>query len=683
MRNKGKFIKTNQSNLLSVKNIFDTFFLIFVSVFPFRLFLGPNTIGEPFDTKAQLIFHDHWYKFLIGEQDFYNLGIFYPYSRSFALSDLFIVSGPIHAFFRLLNFNLVNSLELATLSVIIIGNIGWLFLAKGFLRNNFLRYLFVLTISSSSTYVGHIYLKPNAAAYGLISWLLVLLIKLANSKNQSKNVNSLYFGFLMLMPAIYALNVWYTAYFSFIFLSLSLIVFGFIAISTKNLKKVIKLVSKVIADMNLRIVIAFLILAGSLYGFFILTYFPELNNGYGDTNKQILLDNSPSLPLLFDSSGFGGGIFSNIYLSYLRVPTNTVELNLGVTLLLLIPFMIATLMSLRALAYSNNSLVNTFHFSVLLSALILLISIIKISPNWSIFSFLWDNIFLLRTMRVPARLLIVFNFIAIIYIFKYVNELLESPSKLTKYLVYVYLIVLMLDQQRTPTIFWTQNELIDQQTLSFSDKINDCSAFILNREEVGWWKDTIDAMVLSNLTGIPTVNGFSSNNPRNFPNISWSGNESLEPIINWLKTNNEISGICLITQNSSVTRLPINGVRLFLNQGFLLPKSDDKSSEIQIGLSNAKISFQNLSSIPGPVILSIKMNSLPCMQNQKVRLLINDELDLNINLTESPEAISIRTLIPQWEHKILNFILTDNYCVNDNNEKIYLQLDNLDLKSSS
>jgi hypothetical protein len=26
--------------------------------------------------EAQLIFHDHWYKFFIGKQDFYDLGIF-------------------------------------------------------------------------------------------------------------------------------------------------------------------------------------------------------------------------------------------------------------------------------------------------------------------------------------------------------------------------------------------------------------------------------------------------------------------------------------------------------------------------------------------------------------------------------------------------------------------------------
>jgi hypothetical protein len=241
----------------------------------------------------------------------------------------------------------------------------------------------------------------------------------------------------------------------------------------------------------------------------------------------------------------------------------------------------------------------------------------------------------------------------------------------------------VLDQQRTPTIFWSQNELIDQQTLSFSEQIKNCPAFIINREEVGWWKDTIDAMILSNLTSIPTVNGFSSSNPKFFPSISWTGNESLEPIIYWLERNNKLSDVCLITQNSSLTRLPVEDVKLFLNQGFLLPNSNDKVSQIQLGSSNAKISIQNLSSAPSYVDLSFKISKLPCMQDQKVRLLINDEFDLNIELGNSIETVTISTFIPQWEHKILNLILSENYCENNENERVYLILNDFNIVSRS
>jgi len=658
-------------------------FVLFVTVFPFRHFLGINAIGEPFDTKAQLIFHDHWYKFFIGEQDFYDLGIFYPYLRSFALSDLFILSGPIHAFFRLLDFNLVTSLELATISVILLGNIGWLYLAKGFLSNKFLQYLFVLTISSSSTYIGHVYLKPNAASYGLISWLILVLLKLSNFKYQSKSKNSVYLGILILLPAIYALNVWYVAYFVFIFSSLSILIFVSVASVTKNLTKFINLVIDFTKQLDLKILIAFLVSSGSLYGLFFATYFPELNNGYGSTNKQLLLDNSPSLVSILDTSGFGGGIFSNLYLDYISVNASSIELNLGVSAFVLIPFIFTTLMSLKSLNKLNYSPTNAFNFSVLFSSLILLLSIIKLDTDLSLFSFFWENVFLLRTMRVPVRFLIVFSFIALIYIFNYLDQLNQFSSKITKYFIYFYLIILVLDQQRTPTIFWSQNELIDQQTLSFSEQIKNCPAFIINREEVGWWKDTIDAMILSNLTSIPTVNGFSSSNPKFFPSISWTGNESLEPIIYWLERNNKLSDVCLITQNSSLTRLPVEDVKLFLNQGFLLPNSNDKVSQIQLGSSNAKISIQNLSSAPSYVDLSFKISKLPCMQDQKVRLLINDEFDLNIELGNSIETVTISTFIPQWEHKILNLILSENYCENNENERVYLILNDFNIVSRS
>jgi len=577
----------------------------------------------------------------------------------------------------------VSSLELATLSVVLLGNIGWLYLAKGYLSNKLLQYIFVLTISSSSTYIGHIYLKPNAASYGLISWLIFFLLKLSNFKNQSKNINSIYLGFIIILPAIYALNVWYVAYFVYIFSILSLLIFGLIVFLTNNLNKLKCLVKDVINSLNFKVVCTFLILSGLLYTLFLATYYPELKNGYGETNKQLLLENSPTLISLFDPSAFGGGYFSNFYLNHNFINESTIELKLGLTAFIFVPFVISLLISFKTLINSNGSLANTYHLSILITSLILLLSIIKILPDLSIFSFFWDQIFLLRTMRVPVRLLIIFNFIALIYIFKYADRLLESSGKLTSYFLFLFISILMLDQQRIPTPFWSQNELIDQQTLSFSEKINDCPAFILNREEVGWWKDTIDAMVLSNLSGVPTVNGFSSSTPKFFPSISWSGNESLEPIINWLESNNRTKGVCLITQNSTITRLPVDGVRLFFNQGFLPSDSNEFGKRIEIGSNNAKISLQNLSASPITVNLTFYLSNLPCMQSQKVRLLINDDLDLNIDLDKSGEEVKITTLIPKWEHKILNFLISEKYCVNNNNEKVFMNLENLRLVPES
>ena len=645
--------------------------------------MGPYAIGEPFDTKAQLIFHDHWYKFFTGKQDFFDLGIFYPYSRSFALSDLFIVSGPIHAFFRLINIDLVSSLELATLSVVLLGNIGWLYLAKAYVSNKLLQYSFLFSISSSSTYIGHIYLKPNAASYCLISWLIFFLLKFSNFKNQSKNINSTYLGLIIVLPAVFALNVWYVAYFVYIFSILSILIFGLIVFLTNNLNKLNYLIRDIINNLNFKIIMTFLILTGSLYALFFATYYPELKNGYGETNKQLLLENSPDLVSLFDSSAFGGGYFSNLYLKHAFVNESPIELQLGITAFIFVLFVISLITSFITLINSNRSLANTYHFSILITSLILLFSIIKILPDLSVFSFFWDQVFLLRTMRVPVRLLIIFNFIALIYIFKYADRLLKYSGKFTSYFIFFFISILVLDQQRIPTPYWSKNELIDQQTLSFSEKINDCPAFILNREEVGWWKDTIDAMVLSNLSGIPTVNGFSSSNPKDFPNISWSGNETLAPIIIWLEANDRTKGVCLITQNSTITRLPVDEVRLFFNQGFLPSDSNEFGKRIEIGSNNAKISLHNLSASPSTVKLTFNLSKVSCIQSQKVRLFINDELDQNIDLDKSGVVVKITTLIPKWEHKILNFVVSEKYCVNNNNEKVFVNVNNLRLLSSS
>jgi hypothetical protein len=129
--------------------------------------------------------------------------------------------------------------------------------------------------------------------------------------------------------------------------------------------------------------------------------------------------------------------------------------------------------------------------------------------------------------------------------------------------------------------------------------------------------------------------------------------------------------------------LPVDGVRLFFNQGFLPSDSNEFGKRIEIGSNNAKISLQNLSASPSTVNLTFYLSNLPCIQSQKVRLLINDDLDLNIDLDKSGEEVKITTLIPKWEHKILNFLQSEEYCENNNNEKVFMNLENLRLVPES
>ena len=121
------------------KSLTASLVVILTSIFPFRFFASEPMFGEPFDTKAQLSFHEHWLDFLLGTRSFLDAGFFYPYQTSFALSDIFIISGPIHALFRIFDFDLIDSLKLATLVVIIIGNIGWLLLSTKIIINRILQ----------------------------------------------------------------------------------------------------------------------------------------------------------------------------------------------------------------------------------------------------------------------------------------------------------------------------------------------------------------------------------------------------------------------------------------------------------------------------------------------------------------------------------------------------------------
>ena len=243
--------------------------VILTSIFPFRFFASESMFGHPFDTKAQLSFHEHWLDFLLGNRSFLDAGFFYPYQTSFALSDIFIISGPIHALFRIFDFDIIDSLKLATLVVIIIGNFGWLMLSTKIISNRFLQLLFVFTIGTSYTFIGHVYLKPNMASYGLISWFILNVVLLSRFRSRSiiQNTNSV--GAIILIPILLALNVWYVSYFIILVAFVIVIIFLILSIILKKFSQIKKLIIDFTARINIGILIGWIIASSAMVTLFL------------------------------------------------------------------------------------------------------------------------------------------------------------------------------------------------------------------------------------------------------------------------------------------------------------------------------------------------------------------------------------------------------------------------------
>jgi hypothetical protein len=579
-------------------------------------------LGEPFDTKAQLAFHEHWFDFFNGTRTFLDAGFFYPYPASFALSDVFVISGPIHALFRVFGFDLLDSLKLSTLLIVILSNLGWLVLANKIINNQILKYLFVLAIGMSYTYVGHVYEKPNMAAYGLISWFIVNIISISTYRNQSsvKTTNSL--GLLISIPIVLALNVWYPAYFIFLFSITTLGLVLIILLAFGNYKQIFETLSLFFLKIN-RVILAFWIVIWVLLSTtFLLIYLPEFKNDYSSVNQDIFLSYSPTLLSLFDTSGAGGGLLTPIYNSIFRPSEISPEMNLGINPFLFIAALILIGIQFRFM-YKDRTFSSIFRFSTLSASTLIVVSIIKFSESSSSFYLFWEIFSPLRTMRIPIRLNVIFNFIIIIFLFYFFDNLLKHKRNAAKLLIYFGTIILIIDMLRVPNIYWEKRDLIDSNLMTYSEQLSKCKSFVIDREDISWWKDSIDGLVLSTITKIPTVNGFSSIYPKGYPSIDWLESSDLSGIVSWLKIQDGISNSCLITHGQDVIYLENNDFFWSAQQGFTRTEYSEEYSWNWMVLPKGQIIVYNLANANKDVKISFTLKFPTCNIDKSVSIEAN------------------------------------------------------------
>jgi hypothetical protein len=636
--------------------------------------------GEPFDTKAQLSFHEHWLDFLLGNRSFLDAGFFYPYQTSFALSDIFIISGPIHALLRIFDFDIIDSLKLATLVVIIIANIGWLILSTKIIRNRFLQILFVFTIGTSYTFIGHVYLKPNMAAYGLISWFIlnVVLISRFRSRSKIKNTNSI--GAIILIPILLALNVWYVSYFIILVTFVIVVIFLILLIILRKFNQVKKLIKDFTAQINIGILIGWIIASLALVAFFLKVYLPELKNGYGDANRDLFLAYSPDGLKFFDSTGAGGGLTSILTSHFIESSLVSAEMNLGQNFLIFLLLCIIFIFQLVQYSRSKH-LSNIFNISVLATIILISISTVKYTQDNSLFFMLWDEFSPLRTMRFPIRFNIVFNFIALIYIFVYIDRCLDSKKQKYKFLGIAFAFLIFLDMQRSPFIYWDKSDLINENLLEYSDQLSECNSFVIQRDGVGWWKDSIDGMTLSALVKIPTVNGFSSIYPTGYPSFPYTESATLKPIIEWLAKEDNLYKSCLISHGPEIIKLNEKTISWFPQQGFTGKEFSRDFVWSWMVFPQGKIMILNSTNSAKDVEISFNIKSAPCNIGKSLSFKSSTgELMSKVLLTTNPIPIYFNTKIEQYDSLELDFITDGASCkVGSDPRNLYLSINDLKL----
>lgn len=510
--------------------------LIILSVFcliPFRGTWNNLFIGEPFDTRLMIVVHEHWSWVFRGLRDFNDLKIFYPFENTLGYTDAFLLDGVIHSILRAVGFSMLNAWNLTNIIILIIGTLGFYFLLKIVIKNRIILLILTFLICNNYTLIAYMYLWPNIIGYLLISWPILFLYKIYCGQKPNLYLNI----FLVSIP-LYALSYWYPAW----FLMCTIITITIIALFNKNYRKNL---SEAFNRIRIKLRFRYLVIVSPIWVFLWYLFFTI----YVTNIDKILRDKEeifygPTINGFFSTKLLGGSPFQPIY-EFLQFDHSEQQLNkFSEWIIGFSPLMIALVILVILSTYRDNLTKYAF---------IGIISIILVFTNFNrfgIFIYLWNHIEILQVIRVPSRFNLYVVILSLIIIFRYIDIKSRQKNKFNYSIIFIISLLLIIDNYRISPGRWSSSELINSKLLSLKTSvIHNCEYFSVTNPGAGHWSDTMDGMVFSALTNLPTLNGYSGTSPRDGITRNWSDPSDFQQVKQYVDRQKLSNQGCIVSND--------------------------------------------------------------------------------------------------------------------------------------
>lgn len=624
------------------------------SLFPFIL-STPKMIGEPFDTRFQIVVHEHWYWFLQLERPLRDVFIFYPFDKTLGFSDIFLINGFFYSVLRVLNLSILEAWTVTNFVVIFLGNVGFAFFLAGILKNKFLIILGLFTLTNSYAFLAFFNIWPNTAGYALVSWVFFFLIKIWNSK--PKNF-TLWLNLLLIFLPLLTLSFWYPGFFSV----MGTILFFLLGTLSRNnsLRENLKSLMNL---SNLKKIFIFLpvwLLLWILFLFIVLPTRGNLRRSPDEIYKGSLSNfDFFSINLLEPTyfKDFIGLFFGTDWISASQA------WQVGFPFLTILAFFIIALMSIKKIIEFNS--VYSMTFFIIVFTLVLTIRF----DNFGVYTYLWQNFDILGIIRTPVRINVLINFLLLFFIFSFFDKKIQSVLDLKGFMSAVLITIIAINQFRVIQGSWSKNDflnksLLDQLPVSSSD----CQYFALVNEGSGHWSDTIEGMVFSSLTNIPTINGYSGTSPNNVIERNWIDPSNYESVWGYINRNKLDSMGCIFT-NQTFNKISILSTLNFrLQDENSLWESGHDNKWLWITDQNVSMQLENYLA-EHPIKVEIKIRMAPCMDNNTVVIEYKGETTVVILDKNYPVSnLELAELAP-LESKALTYRSAQPGCQVDNDPR--------------
>ncbi len=639
------------------------------SVYAFQMYLMGWQIGDPWDTRMMVNQHEHWFRFFTGATELRDTFTFYPFDKALGLTDAFFMSGVLHSILRTLNISIVDSWSIATFLFFLFGNVGWVFVAKRLLTKKFIQFAFVLTISSTPTLVILLERSPQIAGYAWLSWLLYFTI-LGIDQNKSSKINHGFGAVLIILPLL-MLSSWYPAFF-YVITTLACLS-TYIILNLKRILNSYDFLKQQI--LNLKTLKFYLPFSALLLGLWAYIHIPLASKALRSWEET--LGNSNYLSQIINQKYMNNGWYFIFVKKFEYDPFQNSDLAVPILILTL------TLIFFIFSYFNTDMKIQKYRTYLLIPTFLITVIFTQISENFSVFKLFWDYVPGFYSMRYPYRYLIIFSFVALIFIFICLDRLAQNPNRTFKQaLSYLIALFLIVDLYKPPLTLWKKDDFVPKELLAQKETIKEnCDFFILDRPG-GWWDDQVTATSLVALTNVPTSNGTSGGYPEGYPSKNWFYEGDISEILEWSGFGKNFEVGCLISDSHPPIFSNPEEPKIFFHSGFSPQEEDQKGNFWR--WSDHQESYVILS-VPQDiknVEINMKVKAADCLEKTNLKIyqtpnqLIFDDII-------SPKSTSLNLSIENNESTItqLKFQVENNYCQFEGDSRnLYFEIKNFKIE---
>lgn len=489
------------------------------------------------DSKLQITIHEHWYKWVAGQESFFDLKIFYPEVNTLGYSDTLIIPGFFHTILKFFGFETIQSWQISNILILFLG-IFCVYVFTNKLINNWLvSWLITFIFLVSHTFLENLSGQPNTVNYLLFFVIPITILNLVREGPSNLKIY-INFSILVIFIPLIAISTWYVFFLGFLYSIFFLIIYcifntrEFILSSNTFFTNVLKLKRTFIA-----ISIGTSVLLWILFVFIYLEKAKNTENLWIEVSRTEITFNNLFSSFVLNSFFLPAEIKNNYLYN-----SNYVSIGLGslpVILLFLIPAMLAIFNNIRSknftIIYISTCLYSIFFISI---------------KEFSLFRFFWNEFILFESIRYTYRANIyVAYFIILLGVY-----LLFKISTNIYYRVFSILFIglLFLNQWQEAPSKWriTDYHNLEYESITKALAKSNCKTFVVDTPGKGWWDDQLSGLQIMKETSIPTLNGYSGDYPLNYLASDWSKDSQLLQVGRWLNLNRGNFDFCRVTPTS-------------------------------------------------------------------------------------------------------------------------------------